>query len=149
MQGVSKRIPQCKTTMIPIKHLHLLAGRKITYDKFVVDTRPLKAELEYTWIKLGGNCINYPFDVTTPTVELDTTKIMLSSIISTPTAKEMIFDLKDFYLNTYLPQYEYMKIPLVMIKDEIMKQYNLHTLTEKKYVHFEIQKGMYGLLQLG
>ena len=74
---------------------------------------------------------------------------MLKSIISTPTAKAMTFNLKYFYLNTDVPRYEYMKIPLAMIPNEIIQQYKLWEYSHNELIHFDIQKGMYGLPQAG
>ena len=48
----------------------------------------------------GGDRINYPDDVATPTGDLITTKVLLNSVISTPNARFMTVDVKNFYLNT-------------------------------------------------
>ena len=45
--------------------------------------------------------------------------------------------------------YEYMKLPLDNIPEEIIQQYNLINLEHKGFVYMEIQKGMYGLPQAG
>ena len=44
-------------------------------------------------------------------------------------------------------RYEYMKIPLHIILEETIQQYNLRNLAHKGFVYMEIQKGMYGLPQ--
>jgi hypothetical protein len=49
---------------------------------------------------MGGNLVNYPDDCGTPTADLLTVKLLLNSIISTPNAKFMTINLKDFYLLT-------------------------------------------------
>ena len=46
-------------------------------------------------------------------------------------------------------RYKYMKIPVNIIPDTIMKQYNLAPLVHNGYVYVEIRKGMYGLPQAG
>ena len=46
-------------------------------------------------------------------------------------------------------RYEYMKLPLDIIAEEIIQQYNLRNLAHKYFVYMEIQKGMYGLPQAG
>ncbi len=51
---------------------------------------------------MGGNLINYPGDCGAPTLDLLTVKLMFNSIISTPNAKFMTIDIKDFYRNTDL-----------------------------------------------
>jgi hypothetical protein len=45
--------------------------------------------------------------------------------------------------------YEYMKVPIDVIPEEIMIEYNLQLLVYKGHVYVEIQKGMYGLPQAG
>ncbi len=61
----------------------------------------------------------------------------------------MTLDLKDFYLGTPMTAYEYMRIPISVIPDSIMDQYNLHDLVANGHVYVEIRKGMYGLPQAG
>ena len=60
------------------------------------------------------------------TADLATTKILINSILSTPGAKVVHSDLKAFYLGTPMNHYEYMRIPIHMIPDDIMALYNLH-----------------------
>jgi hypothetical protein len=94
--------------------------------------------------------VDYPFNVSTNTTDLDTTKIHFNSVISTPGARFMGLDLKDFYLGTIMKQYEYAKIKLDLIPMEIVTQYHLHEYVDQQgYVNFEIRKGMYGLPQAG
>jgi hypothetical protein len=60
----------------------------------------------------------------------------------------MVVNLKDFYPNTPLERYEYMRLPLAMIPDEIIQQYQLRKLaTPNGWIYIEIRKGMYGLKQ--
>ena len=42
-----------------------------------------------------------------------------------------------------------MKLPLDIIPEEIIQQYNLRNLEHKGFVYMEIQKGVYGLPQAG
>ncbi len=70
-------------------------------------------------------------------------------VLSTPKAKFMGIDLKNFYLNTPLDRYEYMRLSIDIIPDEIIDQYNLRPLVSNGYVYIEIRKGMYGLPQAG
>ena len=59
-------------------------------------------------------------------------------------------DIKDFYLNTPMERYEYMKLKLSDIPDEIKREYRIHELVSSDgYVYCEIRKGMYGLPQAG
>jgi hypothetical protein len=71
----------------------------VTYGRIVCIQRDGKKDKFRTRITMGGN-INYPGDCGTPTADLLTVKILLNSIISTPNAKFMSIDIKDFYLKT-------------------------------------------------
>ncbi len=61
---------------------------------------------------MGGNLINYPDDVGTPTANLLLIKIFLNNVISTKGAKFANADLANFYLMTPLKRPEYAKIKL-------------------------------------
>ena len=51
---------------------------------------------------MGGNLINYPEDVGTPTANLLLTKVFLNSVISTKGAKFATTNISNFYLTTPL-----------------------------------------------
>jgi hypothetical protein len=71
--------------------------------------RPEKLdEPNRTRLVAKGDRVHYPRDAGTPTVDLLTVKLLLNSTISTPNAKFMPMDIKDFYLNTPMAWYEYM-----------------------------------------
>jgi Reverse transcriptase (RNA-dependent DNA polymerase) len=80
---------------------------------------------------------------------LATVKILLNSVISTPGARFMTLDIKDFYLNTIMKWEDrvYMRIPERAIPDSIKKKYNVEIRDGLAYV--EVTKGMYGLKQAG
>jgi hypothetical protein len=93
---------------------------------------------------------DYPGDVSAKTADLTTTKLLFNSVISTPNAKFMSIDItKNVYLGTPLERYEYMRLPIHLIREEIIQEYNLLPLVYKDYVYTEIRKGMYGLPQAG
>ena len=59
-------------------------------------------------------------------------------------------DVKKIYYDTPMPVYEYMRLHLSIIPDEIIEQYNLRELADNDgWVYMEIQKGMPGLKQAG
>ncbi len=61
-----------------------------------------------------------------------------------------MLDVKDFYLNTPMKRYEYMRIKITDIPEEVIKHYKLREIvTEDRYIYCEIRKGMYGLPQAG
>jgi hypothetical protein len=135
--------------MIPIHPRKIPEGRTATYCKFVCNKRPQKDEVNRTRLTMGGNLIDYPGDVSTPTADMLTAKILLNSTISDPKARWMCLDVKDFYLNNKMDRYEYARIPYHLIPMEIVLQYNLEPLVVNGHVYFEVQKGMYGLPQAG
>ena len=79
-----------------------------------------------------------------------TTKILLNSIISTHGARFMTIDIKDFYLNTPMDRPEFMQLKIADLLEDFIELYNLKQLaTPDGYIHVHIQKGMYGLPQVG
>ena len=145
----SSRIKQGTNTIHFIKRSAIPKGRKATYLRLVVADRPQKSNPRRVRHTCGGDKVDYPGEVATKTAGLTTAKILFNSTISTPDAKFMCIDLKDFYLNTDMERYEYMRIPVSVIPPAIMELYNLHLLVENGYVYVEIRKGMYGLPQAG
>ena len=55
-------------------------------------------------------------------------KILVNSIISTPHAKCVMMDIKDFYLRTLMRRPEYMRLKLTDIPDKVIEHYNLREL---------------------
>jgi hypothetical protein len=124
--------------------------KDVMYGSFNCDYKPNKEEKERTRLTAGGDQINYPDDCGAPTADMTLFKILVNSIISTPNAKCIMMDIKDFYLNTPMKRPEYMRLKITYIPDEIIDQYNLKSLvTQDGYVYCEITKGIYGLPQAG
>ena len=62
----------------------------------------------------------------------------------------MTMDIKDFYLNTPMARYEYMRLKISDMPDDVIKHYKLRNIvTPEGHIYCEIQKGMYGLPQAG
>ena len=125
------------------------SDRTITYARVVIDYCPQKEDPNRVRIKVGGNLINYPGELTTRTTDLVTLKILWNSVISTPNARYVTADLKLFYLTAPLDRYEYMRIPIKIIPDHIIDQYHLRDKVKNGYVYTEIRRAMYGLPQAG
>ncbi len=88
---------------------------------------------------MGGNLINYPDDVGTPTTNLLLIKIFLNSVILTKGAKFANADLANFYLMTPLKRPEYAKIKLTNIPKEVIKEYKLHEyVTPDRWVYIKV-----------
>ena len=136
-------------TMFFIKHTDKPADRIATYLRIVAALRPHKTESKRIRFTMGGDRIVYEGNVSTPTADLTTVKTLLNSVVSTPGAKFMSIDIKDFYLGTPMARYEYLRIPVKFIPLDIMEQYNLWSLVHNDHVMAEIRKGMYGLPQAG
>ncbi len=136
-------------TIFFIHPSQLPKGRKATYLRVCADYRPQKADPYQIRWTVGGDKLDYPGIVSTPTAELTTVKLHLNSTISDPQAKYLILDIKDFYLNTPMSRYEYMWVPVTMLPPEVMDAYKLHDLVHNGKVLVEIRKGMYGLSQAG
>ncbi len=93
--------------------------------------------------------INYPFELTTCTADMVSPKILWNSVISTKDARFAAADIKNMYLETPLDQFEYMKMPIALLPDDIIKHYQLQEKVLDSYVYMEIRKGMYSLPQAG
>jgi hypothetical protein len=113
-QGLSDRRVKGTNTLFFIKKDAVPKERRqdITYGNFVCELRPNKAETHRTRLTAGGDRINYPGDAGTPTADMTLFKILLNSIISTKNARCVVVDIKDFYLNSLMERYEYMKLKL-------------------------------------
>ena len=99
---------------------------------------------------MGGNKVHFPGDTGTPTAEMLLVKIMLNSVVSTPGARFMSIDIKNFYLATPMKRYEYIKIKLNTLPDEIIREYKLANIaTPDGAVYVEVRKGMYELPKAG
>jgi hypothetical protein len=123
--------------------------RKITYGIIVCDYKPHKKEKERVRPTVGGVILDYSGDVTTSMADITTFKILINSTLSTKDAAMMTMDIKNYYLGTPLPQFEYMKMQISRFPEEIIQKYNLNALAVHGWVYIEIQKGMYGLKQAG
>ena len=147
-QGVGNRISG-NNTMFFVAPSHIPKGRKVTYLRLVSSFRPNKLEQNRVRITIGGDKLDYVGATSTRMASLTTTKCLLNSVLSTPNAKFMGADIKDFYYKTPLDIYEYAQIPLKLIPQEIIDEYNLVDIAVNGIVYIEIRKGMPGLKQAG
>ena len=75
--------------------------------------------------------MNYPGDVSTPTACLLTAKLLINSVISTEEAEFMTLDINFLNFNTPLARYEYLRLKLSNLPDDIIEEYNLKEKTTK------------------
>ena len=150
-QGIGGRIKGTDTIrFIHKRDIPTDRMKDVTYVKFVCNVRTEKKDPNRTRATMGGNLINYPEDVGTPTANLLLIKIFLNSVVSTKGAKFAGADLANFYLMTPLKRPEYAKIKMSDIPEEVIKEYNLHQYaTPDSWVYIKVSRGMYGLPQAG
>ncbi len=96
-----------------------------TYGRIICVYREGKKDKYHTRITVGGNLINYPGDCGTPTADLLTVKLLFNSIISTPNAKFISIDIKDFYLCTPMKRYDYFRMKIELFPEDIIQEYDL------------------------
>jgi hypothetical protein len=96
---------------------------------------------------VGGDRLDYSGDVATSTADITAFKILINRTLSTADAAMMMMDIKNYYLGTPLPRFEYMK--MLLSRFPIVDKYNLVALAVDGWVHIEIRKRMYGLKQAG
>ena len=109
----------------------------------VADFRPQKPDPHRICITIGGSKIAVEYDVSTPTADLSTAKILINSTLSTPNAKSAGFDLMNMYLNTDLEDPEYVRIHISKIPKKFINMYNLlDFVTPDGWVFFKFRKGL-------
>ena len=112
--------------------------------------RPNKAETHQVRITVGVDKLSYDSPTATQCASLITTNILLNSVVSTILALFMCADIHDFYYNTPMVEFEYMKLPLSMFPQEIVEQYNLKDrLAADGCIYMEIIKEMPVINQAG
>jgi hypothetical protein len=105
--------------------------KDVTYGSCGYEIKPNKEEKHCTQLTAGGDRIHYPDNVGTPTANMTLVKVLLNSIISTENAQCVILEVKDFYLNTPMKRFEYMRLKLNNIPEEIIIKYKLHEIATK------------------
>ena len=79
--GVGTRMTSGTQTINFITKQQIPLGRKVTYARIVCDIKPQKSETHHTRLTVGGNLIDYPWDLSTPTCNITTAKILFNSVI--------------------------------------------------------------------
>ena len=118
------------------------SNKKVTYARIVCAIRPQKTETHRVRLTAGGNLISYEGTTSTPTAGITTIKTHWNSVISTPNARYATLDIKDFYLNSKLKEYEYMKMHIGLFPIEFIQLYKLQDLVDDQgFVYIEIRGG--------
>lgn len=75
---------------------------------------------------------------------------MLNSVLSMPNARWMMVDIRNFYVNMPLKKYEYLKLRLSDLPDDVIEQYNSRAkVTLEGFLYVAMRKGMFDLQQVG
>jgi hypothetical protein len=96
----------------------------------------------------GGDKVNYPGATAARTASLEVVRALLNSTLADD-AEWSTADITDYYLNTPLLRPEYMRMTRRQISPTIMQEYDLEKYFHGDIIHFQINKGMYGLPQAG
>ena len=111
---------------------------------------PEKKEQNRTRFTVGGDRINYPGEVATPTADMLVAKLLFNSVVSTKGAKFMTIDISNFYLMTPLKRPEFIRMKMSDIPEEIIAEYKLKDIvTADGSIYIQANRGMYGLPQSG
>jgi hypothetical protein len=78
------------------------SDRTVTYARIVINHHPQKEDPNHVRITVGGNLIDYPFELTRHTADMVSSKILWNSVISTKDAHFVSIDMKNMYLKTPL-----------------------------------------------
>jgi hypothetical protein len=120
--GPDSYMPEGTNTLFFINKIDIPRHKKPTYIRVVCANRPEKTNPKRVRWTAGGDKVEYTSNVTTQTA-----KCLFNSVISTPHGRFMTLDLKDFYLCSDLPGYEYVCIPIHLLPPEIIKLYKLQS----------------------
>jgi hypothetical protein len=72
--------------------------------------------------------------VATSTADITTFKILINSTLSTKITEMMMMDIKNYYMGTPFPRYEYMRMLLPIFLEEVVDKYNLKALVIDSWV---------------
>ena len=81
----------------------------------------------------------------TNTAALELVKLLLNSVLSHSGTRFSSINLKNFYLDTPMPEPEYVCIKISNILDKFINKYKLVGLDRDGWIYFEIRQGCYGL----
>ncbi len=146
----SQRVAGTNTfCLIDYNDIPLHKRKEICHTMVVCEVRPEKDDPDRTCITIGSNRICYPGNVGTNTASLELVKLLLNSVLSRKGARFSTIEIKNFYLDTPMPDPEYVCIKISDIPDKFFTEYNLGGRDHEGWIYFEIRKGCYGLPQAG
>jgi len=118
----SKRVAGTNTFfLIDYSDIPANKRKEICHTMVVCEVQPEKDDPDRTRITIGGSRICYPGDVGTNTASLELFKLLLNSVLSRKGARFSTIDLKNFYLDTPMPDPEYVCIKITDIPTEFIE----------------------------
>jgi hypothetical protein len=124
--------------------------KDVTYGQFVCTVQPEKAEPNQMCFTVGGDRINYPGEVATPTAEMLVAKMLFNSVISTKGTRFMTLDISNFHLMTPLHRPNFIRVKPNNIPDEVIEEYKLREkATKNGSIYIKAKQGLYGIPQSG
>ena len=106
-------------TIFFISHYDKPHNRKSIYLRIVAEDKPHKKEKKRIVFTISGDHIEYKGKLDTPNYHLTTIRLHLNTVVSTPGDKYGTADIANFDLETQLDIYEYTRINISDITDEI------------------------------
>jgi hypothetical protein len=101
-----------------------------------------------TRVTIGGDRIDYPYEKSAVTANMEALKILINAMIS-ENANWSTIDISDFYLGTPLPHPEHIRIQQALIPNAVIKFYSLERFLHRGALYCSVDKTHYGLPQAG
>ena len=92
---------------------------------------------------------HYAGETFTPNADINIAKCLFSSVISTKFTKFLDLDIKDFYLNTNMDQYEYMWLTQWILPQDFVDENKIEHIFINNKILVKNCNGMYGLPKSG
>ena len=134
-----------------IPRVQVPSEKQATYARYVVDYRPEKDDPWRLRITCGGDRLEYTSNTTTHSATMETIKLQMNKIVSTPGARAATGDISNMYLGSDLPESEeeYVRFLLSLIPCAIIDEYSLRAIAADGFVYTRVNKAWYGLKQAG
>ena len=81
--------------------------------------------------------------------DITMSKLLFNSVVYTKGVNLMCCNIKNFCLGNLMERYEYLRIPINLIPEEIIEDYRLQPLEHNRRNYAEIRKDMYGIKKAG
>ena len=107
-------------------------------------------EGKYDKLIVGEDKIKYPRDCGTPMADLLTVKLFLNRVISTLIYKFVTSGIENFYINTPMARYKYIRLKLNNFLKYFIKYYGINEKAMKDgWLYIKLRKVMYRFQQAG